>query len=180
MLKSPTKILNQSGTLYPDDIQLNHVSNPSDLMYYSAGPGNPFKDIISWPSSTQEAAKNVLDSSSSVMISPCPFPQIIRNLNPVCSTFGISTISTNEFQLDVFPNPASSNYITVSYQLNKNASVEFKIVDYTGREVIALNDEKKSAGTYNEQVNISELAEGIYLFIANINGEYQTIKFIKL
>ena len=59
--------------------------------------------------------------------------------------------------------------------------IQFKILDYSGREVMILNnDEKKSMGKYTEQVNIDALADGVYLFTANINGTYQTIKFIKL
>ena len=58
--------------------------------------------------------------------------------------------------------------------------MQFKIFDYSGRVVMILNDEKKSIGTYSEQVNINALADGVYLFTANINGKNQTIKFIKL
>jgi hypothetical protein len=78
-----------------------------------------------------------------------------------------------------FPNPAG-RYITIDYTLPENAYICFKITDCTGRIVMMLNDEHKNAGVYSEQANVSTLAQGVYFFIANINGEYKTIKFIKI
>jgi hypothetical protein len=45
---------------------------------------------------------------------------------------------------------------------------------------MVLQDEHKSPGIYTEQINIDAFARGVYLFVANINGEFHTIKFIKL
>jgi hypothetical protein len=45
---------------------------------------------------------------------------------------------------------------------------------------MVLQDEHKPPGTYTEQINIDAFARGIYLFVANISGEFHTIKFIKL
>ncbi len=70
--------------------------------------------------------------------------------------------------------------LIISYNLNINSNIQFKIEDLSGREVLILNDEKKVAGTYTEQINIDALSDGIYLFTANINGKFQTIKIIKL
>jgi len=107
---------------------------------------------------------------------------LFENKGESCSYFNLSapSILENEYKLNVFPNPSSIGEITISYQLNKYSDVKFKIMDYTGRNVMVLNNEKKSAGIYAEQVNISQLAAGVYLLITNINGEYQTIKLIKL
>jgi hypothetical protein len=64
--------------------------------------------------------------------------------------------------------------------LPKDSHIQFRIVDCTGRVVMNLDNTYKSAGNYSEQVNVSKLAKAIYLFTANINGECQTIKFVKL
>ena len=53
-------------------------------------------------------------------------------------------------------------------------------MDYTGREVMRLGDEHKTPGSYQQQINTDAFVNGIYLFIANIDGNIQTIKFIKL
>jgi hypothetical protein len=43
-----------------------------------------------------------------------------------------------------------------------------------------LGSEHKLPETYKEHINTDSFANGIYLFIANINGTVQTIKFIKI
>ena len=102
-------------------------------------------------------------------------------INCTDSHLGVPAVSNNAYNLSLYPNPANNGNIFISYELNKNSMIQFKILDYSGREVMILNnDEKKSMGKYTEQVNIDALADGVYLFTANINGTYQTIKFIKL
>jgi hypothetical protein len=101
-------------------------------------------------------------------------------INCTDSHLGVPAVSNNAYNLSLYPNPANNGNIIISYELNKNSFIQFKILDYSGREVMILNDEKKSIGTYTEQVNIDDLANGVYLFKANINGECKTIKFIKL
>jgi hypothetical protein len=162
---------------------LGHVNDASALMY-RAGSNSQRKDITS-ASSTLYGAFDVINTS--MANAPSVFGcgsyggLITSTIGCIDHTLGVSSISENQYKLNVFPNPASIGDITIVYQLNNNAFVQFKIMDCTGREVIVLNTNKnKSAGTYKEQVNIDALAEGIYLFIANINGEYQTVKFIKL
>jgi hypothetical protein len=46
--------------------------------------------------------------------------------------------------------------------------------------MLLLKNEEESPGTYGEKINIDVLASGVYFFTANINGQSQTIKFIKL
>lgn len=62
----------------------------------------------------------------------------------------------------------------------KNIHIQFKITDCTGRTLIILPEEQKTAGEYSELINISKLAQGVYFFTASINEEVKTIKFIKL
>lgn len=97
-------------------------------------------------------------------------------------TLNVSSVSDNPDNLNLYPNPVNdlSGEISISYQLAQDSYVQFKIIDCIGKEITILDNEHKPAGTYNEQLNVSNLAGGIYLFVANINGQVQTIKFIKL
>ncbi len=63
--------------------------------------------------------------------------------------------------------------------LNTSAVVQFRLMDYTGREILNINSGKKSEGTNSERVNIANLASGIYFLVVNINGESQTVRVIK-
>ena len=96
--------------------------------------------------------------------------------DPVLS---IPDIPENVNNLNLYPNPTNNGEITIAYQLKENAYIQFKIFDCMGREVIKITDEHKTAGNYIKQINVDNIAEGVYLFTANINGKYQTIKFIK-
>ena len=162
---------------------LNHVIDFYELMYSGASPGG-IRRNLSPTSTTFAGAMDVIHTSKSSLVqNTCGYPALI-NIPPQgnCDPFGsgISSVFENEYKLNIFPNPAGNGSITITYQLSKNAFVQLQIIDCTGREVMRLNDEKKSAGSYTEQVNISELPKGIYLIMANINGQLQTIKFIKL
>jgi hypothetical protein len=84
------------------------------------------------------------------------------------------------YNLNLFPNPANSGDITIAYHLDENSYLQFKILDCTGRVLMTLHNENKPPGDYSEQINIDALANGVYLFAVIINGESQTIKFIKL
>jgi hypothetical protein len=54
------------------------------------------------------------------------------------------------------------------------------ITDCIGRVIMKLPEEDRPPGDYNEQINISNLARGVYLFVASFNGEVQTRKFVKI
>ena len=156
---------------------LNHINDANDVMYYNDTHVNRLNLDFSY--SAIDGGLDVVNKSSIVNLGTCSLT-LMTKTSPTCNTSAVTNILGNLSSLNVFPNPVSSGDITISFQLSKSANIQFKIVDYTGREIIALSDEHKTAGTYSEQINIEKLAQGIYLFTANINGEYHAIKFIKL
>jgi hypothetical protein len=105
----------------------------------------------------------------------------LQNIPRICidPTLNVPSITNNSFNLNVYPNPAYSN-ITLAYTLGTNAHVQFMITDCIGRVITKLPEEDKPPGNYKVQVNTSDLAQGVYLVIANFNGEVHTIKFIKI
>lgn len=161
---------------------LNHVNNYWALMYAAVSPGGIRRDVLSGSETVVGAMDVIHTSVATLPNNTCTYSVVFVAPGSNCNPFGsgVSNLLQNEYGFSIFPNPVNDENIIVSYQLNKNAFVQFKIVDYTGREVMMLDNEKKTAGTYSERINISTLAEGIYLFMANINGEYQTVKLIKL
>lgn len=95
-------------------------------------------------------------------------------------TLDVPYIPDNPYNIALFPNPINREDINIAYQLAKNSHVQLKIEDLTGRVIMLLKNETESVGTYGEKINIDFLANGVYLFSVNINGEIQTIKFIKI
>jgi hypothetical protein len=168
---------------------LGHINDTKSLMYWNESAWVQRVNITS--GSTYPGPASLLGGldmvSTSVAHTPaslggCPFTMLVQStINCKDPTLNIPVISENvNNNLNLYPNPINSGYITIAYQLNNNTNIQFKILDCTGRVVINLDNEHKVAGTYTEQVNIDALVDGIYLFTANINGIYKTIKFIKL
>ncbi|HSR16916.1 MAG TPA: T9SS type A sorting domain-containing protein [Ignavibacteriaceae bacterium] len=62
-----------------------------------------------------------------------------------------------------YPNPFNPSTV-ISYRILKEGMVTLKIYDVLGREVMALADEYKSAGSYTVKFDASELAGGVYIY----------------
>jgi hypothetical protein len=162
---------------------LNHVIDVKSLMYFQAfltqrvgitsggvfpGPQTLFgaDDVVRTSVARKNACKDGTLKKSTICLTD--------------TTVGIQNISESTNNLSAFPNPIHNGFITIDYQLDNYAYIQFKIVDITGREVLGLNEEHKPAGTYSQEINIDNLAQGVYLFVANINGQFKTVKFIKI
>jgi len=167
---------------------LGHINDPLSLMYWSTIPGQ--RDSIPSQGARWPGPASLLGGWDMVNTSSAYFPRIFgcssyNILEPgskYCSDAKASVplISTYQYNLNLFPNPISYGDLTIMYDLTENSTVQFRILDCTGRVVMNLTNENRPAGNYSQQVNITNLAEGVYLFTAIINGEQQTIKFIKL
>ena len=83
---------------------------------------------------------------------------------------------TEELDLDqidamfqLFPNPTSEN-ATVALNLQKEASVELRLIDISGQEIAARNYGSLN-GPSNIQLNTADLSAGVYLVEVTINNE---------
>jgi hypothetical protein len=74
---------------------------------------------------------------------------------------GINDISGLS-NLSLQPNPADGA-LNISYQLANETELQISIMDMQGRKLIPVLNEKKSGGIYNQQVNVSSLASGVYM-----------------
>ncbi|MCL4354949.1 T9SS type A sorting domain-containing protein [Patescibacteria group bacterium] len=76
-----------------------------------------------------------------------------------------------------YPNPFNPTTI-IKYDLPKEGMVLIKIHDLLGREVKTLVNEYKSAGSYNVELNASNLTSGIYLYKLTSRNFTQVKKLI--
>jgi len=119
--------------------------------------------------------------TSAAYSNSCSFTKLIPStILCIDHTLDVPVTPDSPNNLNLYPNPINNGDITIAYQLKENSYIQFKIIDYIGRDVVVLNEENKPPGTYNEQINVNAFASGVYLLVANINGQCQTIKFIKL
>ena len=75
----------------------------------------------------------------------------------------------------IYPNPAS-DVLNINYDLLDKQNAQLSIIDLTGK-VIVMTEINNSKGL--KQIDVYELANGIYFLKINIDGHSETIKFIK-
>jgi len=77
------------------------------------------------------------------------------------------------FDLAAFPNPADE-MVNISYTLPEKSEVSIALWNVLGQAVQQLEPETLQIGEYNKSFNISELSEGNYLIVLNVNGKTAT------
>jgi Secretion system C-terminal sorting domain/SprB repeat len=160
---------------------LNHINDESSLMWCELD-SNRRRTLLGGTYPGPQTLYGAFDvvSTDSAFTNSCK-DGTLQNIPRICidPTLDVPSIANNSFNLNLYPNPANSNII-LAYTLANNAHVQFMLTDCIGRVITKLPDEDKSPGNYKVQVNTSNLSQGVYLVIANFNGEVQTIKFIKI
>jgi hypothetical protein len=177
------KILHELGHAHG----IGHINDTLSLMYWNTADYRPFittGGTFPAPASLLGGLDMVYTSAAN---NPVTLPDhcadsILKPSTRMCidPTLSVAYVPKNTFNLNLFPNPIDRGALTITYEVTKNSYIQFKILDCIGRVVMTLSNENKPPGNYSEQINIDALAGGVYLFTANINGEFQTIKFIKL
>jgi hypothetical protein len=83
-----------------------------------------------------------------------------------------------EFRLlQNYPNPFNSS-TTIAFEVPKRAHVKIRVYDVTGRRVVTLVDETKTAGEYSAVFNADGLPSGMYLCKFEVNGFSETKKMM--
>jgi len=88
-------------------------------------------------------------------------------------------LASPEMNLKVRPNPANG-ITSIDYSVDATSQIKLVAYDMQGRAVKVLVDEKKDAGVYSADFNLSNLARGTYVVAATKNGTVkQTVKIVK-
>jgi hypothetical protein len=94
-----------------------------------------------------------------------------------CKPLGVNSISNEESQLDVFPNPYKGS-ITISYNLTEDANVTMCVYDIMGQKISTLVDDNKlEAGKHTYQFNGT--SAGIYILQVNEGGHTYVKKLVQ-
>jgi Secretion system C-terminal sorting domain len=79
---------------------------------------------------------------------------------------GVEEIAADEgILLSGFPNPANSN-VTINYIIPKAGQLNLVLRNMLGQEIIVYNDDKQ-AGSYQWNIDVTELPNGIYFYELN-------------
>ncbi len=84
---------------------------------------------------------------------------------------GVADVSNNNFNSVVYPNPVVDNTI-LQYTLSEKSQVNISLTDIVGKTISILADESQNAGTFQKQINISDLnlSDGVYFVILQTNS----------
>jgi hypothetical protein len=80
--------------------------------------------------------------------------------------------------INAYPNPAV-NQTKLTYSLGNTAAVKISVKDMTGREVLQVMNEEKTAGQYEENLDLSALKTGVYLVEYQVGDKSYTTKLVK-
>ena len=83
----------------------------------------------------------------------------------------------DDFGLTIAPNPSSED-IDVSFRLAKSSIVKITIVDFSGKEILTLSEEKLQSGNYSRNLQISKFQSGIYILNLNVDGLNESRKLM--
>lgn len=102
------------------------------------------------------------------------------NLDPATADTpsNIEEVSSNNFSLlQNIPNPATGTTL-IRYNLNAADAVSFEVMDFTGKRVIMQDLGRQVAGEHQFDLNIANLASGMYTYSLTVGQERSTRKMI--
>ncbi|MBU3660124.1 MAG: T9SS type A sorting domain-containing protein [Flavobacteriales bacterium] len=88
----------------------------------------------------------------------------------------VGELTNNVADFNLYPNPTNSNTI-ISLNLVTEARVEMRLLDLSGKEMLAKNY-GSLVGSFNDNVNTSNLSSGIYLVELSIGGSKMTKRLV--
>ncbi|MFA9391746.1 MAG: T9SS type A sorting domain-containing protein [Prolixibacteraceae bacterium] len=124
-------------------------------------------------------ASPIVYPDSTIFIPDTTSTEIIDTTSTeVVDTTGVGIYTMEQLSdLKVFPNPAQ-NLVTVQYSLQKDAKMQFTLVDMTGRVVMKNEMEKRFSGLNSFNLDISHVHKGIYFLNLTSATYNSTIKMI--
>jgi len=84
-----------------------------------------------------------------------------------------------EPEIILYPNPSEQN-LTIEVKLLRPSQIGIEVVDAIGRTVKLINVKRYDDGIQSIEINLDELAKGIYFLNAEINEQRFSRKFVKL
>jgi hypothetical protein len=94
---------------------------------------------------------------------------------PCLITTGINENANHDFRFRIYPNPITSNNLSIGYLLPQNKAGVFQIIDITGKVVFKYNLPQWS----NEQsLNLPDLSNGVYSGVVTSNNYRVSKKLI--
>ena len=82
-----------------------------------------------------------------------------------------------ETTVSIYPNPVRSN-ATINFDVNSEAIVSYQVYDLMGRMVMNQNLGRYNQGSYEVNINMSDLSVGSYILRLNQGNNSSCAKFV--
>lgn len=140
----------------------------ADTVNWTSAPtNNPFTWCDTVNAFRSGAAMTDSDPNNNRICKTIPFKQDPSSVENVVA----------ENSMSLYPNPATSN-LTIKYNLTGNADeTSVKIISLVGQTVHQQTIADNNAGSKQVNINVSNLAAGIYIAELNVNGAKVVSKF---
>ena len=166
-------------------IGLGHVSNSTNELMYWTGSGLAVggrQYLFPSTSPTDGGQFSVVSSVSAIISNTCGNTVHVPQNSFICAkppTTSLSNVNKDLSEFKIFPNPTSSEHLSITYTLYQPANITFRLIDITGQEIIRFHPENSNVGAHTEEINLPNIASGIYVLLTEINGKSNAVKVIK-
>ena len=84
-------------------------------------------------------------------------------------------VQENDFSFSLYPNPASSGFVTVDYTMNVDASICIELYNTFGLKLkVLVPKQKQTAGKYSVQTSVDDLTVGAYIVRATSGSQIES------
>ncbi len=141
-------------------------------VFLSTNDGASWTAINSGLTTDSDLKINALEANGSTL-----FAGTLDGLwyRPLSEINAIDKVSHNNIQLSAFPNPFKKQ-TTINYSLAKTENISLIVYNITGDMVKPLLNETQSPGSYQVNMNATDLSAGIYFCHLITPGETKIIK----
>jgi hypothetical protein len=174
-----TRPLNDGAGTYPQkpatDDYLHQASDPSqwpdDIVYDPNDNGEILKSLgvhEHWNNQTDKQYSRNLGENEGIELFLVDQNSSVSYKNTQLAGFDIK---------QNYPNPFSS-FTNISYSIPVNSTVDLRVYDYSGREIMLIENAQKPAGSYTIEFDGSHLPAGNYIYRFTANNYSASKKFV--
>ena len=138
---------------------------------YYGGMGMPTVAVVAGPLHEVLFLKSGFNTSDTAIIATA-----IRNF------YGVSAVQeTSEIfsAVRLSPNP-TSNFVNLAFHLKEPSAIKIEVVDYLGKAQKEVVEADFGTGDFNQKIEISSLANGVYFLRIQSNSKAEYYKFTKV
>jgi hypothetical protein len=174
------QILSQSNSL----IEISLTDNLPDNIYnfpltaYISIPETWEKVLLIQGNSSKVYETFSLDTMQVLLAQIIPDKEIIQLYDHTSTFVEVENNQPTDFILNQnYPNPFNPT-TTISYEMKNSGYVSLNLYDILGNKISELIAGEKSAGKHSVLFDAGSLPSGVYTYVLNIGGKYQSKKLM--